>query len=134
MHGHSSGTTSGITNLANVFELDYRGQRVSYTRSNIAGQPLVSVGRQQFMGPQVTVEDTQIGELVTVALSVVADGDTTLLSLVLPPTRLSGSKAVDVQVLAIETTVRGTIVGPPLGQGMLYDIEEIEGTASFIVS
>lgn len=120
--------------LANVFRFTYRDQEVSYTESNIAGQPLVTVGERQFMGDQVLIEETRLGTLVTVELELVLDGDSTLLSLLLPPVRLVGWEQVDVKALAIRTTVRDTIAGPPLGPGVLYEAEEIAGTAAYIVS
>lgn len=131
MHGHERPANS---TLANTFRFTYGDQELSFTESNIAGQPLLSLGERQFMGDQITIETTRIGIIVTVVFHVVADGDTTLLSLVLPPTRLMGWAQSHVKALAVRTTVRGSIAGPPLGPGMRYEVEEIEGTAAFIVS
>lgn len=120
--------------LANSFRFTYRGKAISFIQANIAGQPLLSVGDQQFIGDEITIEHTQLGELVTVVLQAIADGDTTLLTLVLPPTRVEGFEELAVKALAVRTTVRGTLAGPPLGAGMLYQVQEIKGRAAFIVS
>jgi hypothetical protein len=120
--------------LANSFRFTYRGKAITFIQANIAGQPILTLGARQFYGSEVTIEATQIGDLVTVVLDSIADGDTTLLSLVLPITRVVGFKEVEVKALAIQTTVRGTIAGPPPGPGMLYQAQEIKGRAAFIVS
>jgi hypothetical protein len=125
---------SGELLLANSFRFTYRGKAVTFIQANIAGQPILTVGARQFYGSEVTVEATQIGDVVTVVLDSIADGDTTLLSLVLPLTRVPGFQEVDVKALAVQTTVRGTIAGPPAGAGMVYQAQEVKGRAAFIVS
>jgi hypothetical protein len=120
--------------LANSFRFTYRGKAISFIEANIAGQPVLSVGDQQFLGDEITIEHTQLGELVTVVLQAIADGDTTLLTLVLPPVRVEGFQELDVKALAIRTTVRGTIAGPPAGVGLSYQAQALKGRAGFIVS
>jgi hypothetical protein len=120
--------------LANSFRFTYRGKAISFIEANIAGQPVLSVGDQQFIGDEITIEHTQVGELVTVVLQAIADGDTTLLTLVLPPVRVEGFQELDVKALAIRTTVRGTIAGPPAGVGLAYQAQALKGRAGFIVS
>lgn len=120
--------------LANSFRFTYRGKAIMFVQANIAGQPVLSVGDQQFVGDEITLEQSQLGELVTVVLSATADGDATHLTLVLPPTRVEGFQELDIKALAVRTTVRGTIAGPPLGAGLLYQAQVLEGRAAFIVS
>ncbi len=120
--------------LANSFRFTYRGKAISFIQANIAGEPILTIGARQFYGSEVTVEATQIGDLVTVTLDAIEDGDATLLSLVLPLTRVTGFQEVEVRALAVQTTMRGTIAGPPAGPGMLYQAQEIKGRAAFIVS
>lgn len=130
---HSAGPSDELL-LANSFRFTYRGKPVNFTPANIAGQPVMSVGDQQFYGDEITMEPSVIGDLVTVVLEAIADGDTTLLTLVLPPTRVRGFEEIDVKALAVRTVVRGTIAGPPEGVGHVYQGQEIKGRASFIVS
>ena len=120
--------------LANSFRFTYRGKAISFIQANIAGQPVLTVGDQSFIGDEITIEHTQLGELVTVVLQAVADGDSTLLTLVLPPVRVEGFGELDVKALAVRTTVRGSIIGPPPGAGLAYQAQEIKGRAGFIVS
>lgn len=120
--------------LANSFRFTYRGKAITFVQANIAGQPVLSVGDQQFVGDEITLEQSQLGELVTVVLSATADGDATHLTLVLPPTRVEGFQELDIKALAVRTTVRGTIAGPQLGAGLLYQAQVLEGRAAFIVS
>jgi hypothetical protein len=120
--------------LANSFRFTYRGKAITFVPANIAGQPVMSVGDQQFYGDEITVEATAVGDLATVVLEAVADGDATLLTLVLPPTRVQGFQEIDVKALAVRTTVRGTLAGPPEGMGHTYQVQEIKGRAAFIVS
>ena len=120
--------------LANAFRFTYRDQELSYSETSFGGQPLLSLGERQFTGDQITIETTRLGTIVTVALEVMVDGDSTILSLVLPPTRLLGWAQVHIKALAIRSVVRGSIAGPPLGPGLRYDAEAIEGTAAFIVT
>ena len=92
--------------LANSFRFTYRGKAITFVQANIAGQPVLSVGDQQFVGDEITLEQSQLGELVTVVLSATADGDATHLTLVLPPTRVEGFQELDIKALAVRTTVR----------------------------
>ncbi|MCX4244253.1 hypothetical protein [Paraliomyxa miuraensis] len=128
------GTTRPAPTLANAFRFTYRDQELSFSETSFGGQPLLSLGQRQFIGDEITIETTRLGTIVTVALEVVADGDSTILSLVLPPIRLLGWAQAHVKALAIRSVVRGTIAGPPLGPGLRYDAQEIEGTAAFIVT
>jgi len=118
--------------VANIFHFTYQGKSVSFTRSNIAGDPLLSVGEAHFMGDQIAIESTKAGELVSVVLT--SGEDITLFALLLPPTYIAGWEQVDVQTVAMKVLVKGGADGEVAGQGMTYDVETVEGTAGFIVS
>ncbi|MCA9694744.1 MAG: hypothetical protein KC636_34510 [Myxococcales bacterium] len=120
--------------LANFFQLKDEGGAITFTQANIAGQPLLSVGDRHFYGDQIKIESTKLGDVVSVVTSAVIDGDSTSLSLVLPPTLVEGHEPVDVEVLVIESTHRSTIAGPPLGQGIVYKPRLAKGAASFMIS
>ncbi|MCA9704873.1 MAG: hypothetical protein KDK70_03370 [Myxococcales bacterium] len=119
--------------LANVFHFTWRGQAVAFTRANIAGLPLLSVGERQFMGDQIAIEGTKAGELVSVVLE--AADQTVLFALVLPPTYIAGWEQVEVETMAMRIYVRHRADdGPAPGPAMRYEPELVQGTAGFIVS
>lgn len=124
---------------ANFFELSHGKSTISYTASNIAGQPVVTYDNgsvtRSFTGDEVRREETALGTLVTVTLEVIFDGPTHLLTLVLPEV-LVRQEPEKVSVPVIFHTVEGSIAGPPLNPGPVqtYDVQIFSGTASFIVS
>ena len=119
---------------ANQFDLKYEHKDISFTQANIAGDPLLTVGDRFFIGDQIRLLMTPIGEMVTVTMSEV-EGDSLLVSLVLPPTRVSGYETVAVEALVLETVSRGAIAGPPIGAEVLIEkVSTIEGHATYIVS
>lgn len=120
---------------ANQFDFRYRGQPVSFTQANIAGDPLLTVGNRHFYGREIMLQDSPIGQLVTVVMQAVADGDSSLFSLLLPPTLVEGYGVAEIEAVVLETISRTTIAGPPLGAGVLYEkVEKIKGQATFIIS
>lgn len=120
---------------ANQFNLKYKGKDIAFTAANIAGDPILTYGDRDFYGEEICVEATTLGGLVTVTLEAVADGDSARLSLLLPPTWVSGYEPVAVEALVFETVHRSTIAGPPPGAEVLYEhTATVKGTARFIVS
>jgi hypothetical protein len=73
---------------ANTFELSGKSIHVSYSSTSFTGVPLFSYRddrlSRSFSGEEIHVEDTDVGQLVTVTLEAVADGDRVTFSLVLP--------------------------------------------------
>jgi hypothetical protein len=124
---------------ANFFELSHGRSTISYTASNIAGQPVVTYNNgsvtRSFTGDEVRREQTALGTLVTVTLEVIFDGPTHLLTLVLPEV-LVRAEPEKVSVPVIFHTVEGSIAGRPLNPGPVqtYKVEIFSGTASFVVS
>jgi hypothetical protein len=122
-------------NHANLFNLKYKGEPISFTQANIAGDPILTYGNRQFYGREISMLMTMVGELITVTLEAVPDGDSSHLSLLLPPTWVSGYESVAIEAMVIETVTRSTIAGPPPGQEVLYEHSaKVKGTARFIVS
>jgi hypothetical protein len=124
---------------ANFFELSHGRSTISYTASNIAGQPVVTYNNgsvtRTFTGDEVRREQTALGTLVTVTLEVIFDGPTHLLTLVLPEV-LVRAEPEKVSVPVIFHTVEGSIAGRLLNPGPVqtYKVEIFSGTASFVVS
>jgi hypothetical protein len=90
-------------------------------------------GERTYAGSQIRQEDTSIGTLLTVTRSVIADGDSHSLSLVLPTVNLPESGTVKgVGAVAIQTTHRSSFGGPGLLDGAveLYKTVAVKGTVS----
>ncbi|HKV11317.1 MAG TPA: hypothetical protein VJ725_24455 [Thermoanaerobaculia bacterium] len=121
---------------ANFFELRRGTSKISFTVSNIAGEPVLSYGTQTFTGREVRIETTEIGTLVTVTLSAIPDLETRLLTLVLPLVQVGPATPEKVSVPVIFTRVEMSIAGRPLHPGPVqtYDVKIYTGKASFIVS
>jgi hypothetical protein len=129
----------GKRRSANFYELRSGRTRITYTESNIAGQPVVTYrdGKRDlaFTGDEIQQDPQQIGLLLTVVLDVVFDGYTDLLTLLVPQVNLTNGDE-KVTTKAIYTRIKDSIGGPGLvdGQVQSYDTQTLRGTASFIVS
>lgn len=120
----------------NLFELHRGAISITYSTSGIDGRPRLHYedGERQldFSGEEIGTWDSTIGKLVTVELSRVADGDTRVLSLLLPQVNLpEGRTDARLKALAVFTTVRSSIGGPALvkGQVQTYTARIFRGTA-----
>src|SRR5262249_35728871 len=119
---------------ANFFELRRGAERITFTARNFAGQPLLNYhdGQQErvFTGPQITLETTALGQLVTVKRSEIHDGPTQKITLVLPTVRLVGPEKVTTFV--VFTRVAGPVLRVPPSPGPIetYDVKAFRGTAS----
>ena len=77
-------------------------------------------------------EALSIGSAATAVLEVIADGPTTMLTVLLPSVNFLGdSKRADVTAVAISTVARSSIGGPSLVDGAIemYEAELLSGTA-----
>jgi hypothetical protein len=123
---------------ANFFELRRGAERITFTAENFTGQPQLNYHDGQrdrvFTGPQITLETTALGQLVTVE-SVILDGPTRKITLVLPTVRLAG-KPEKVGTLVVYTRVAGPILRVPPGPGPIetYEVKTFRGTARFVIS
>ncbi|HVH99294.1 MAG TPA: hypothetical protein VM869_11300 [Enhygromyxa sp.] len=130
-------TTTALVYLhhANQFDLRYRGKDISFTQANIAGDPLLTYDQRYFYGRQIELQDTAIGELVTVTLEERPNGDRWRMTVVLPRTWVSGYESSLVEALVIESVTRGLVEGPPAGQELeLERVTQVGGHATFVVS
>jgi len=133
-----STTTAGLE-AANFFKLSHGKSTLTYTASNIAGDPLVSYNNgkvtQSFIGDQILREKTALGTLVTVTLESSIDGPRHLLTLVAPEVLVAEGGAEKVSLPVIFSTVEGVIarrLNP--GPVQTYDVKIFSGTASIRIT
>lgn len=122
---------------ANLFELSHGKRTLSYTVSNIAGDPLVSYfdGKETktFVGNEVSLESTTLGTLVTVLLQSSVDGPRHFLTLVVPVVLVGDRYPEKVSLPVIFHTTAGFILPRP-GPRQTYDVQIFSGTASFVLT
>ena len=124
---------------ANVFDT-FGPIRISFSRSSIAGVPLVSYQDAElsvrFSGDDITVVRTPVGDLVVVTLENVADAFVRHFALLVPTVRLTRGAVVDFETIAFETTdTSGAFVPAPGPEGVLqtYRIHQLRGSAQEVV-
>lgn len=131
----TTATALVFLHYANHFDLHYQGKEISFTQANVAGDPLLSYDDRYFYGDQIELQDTAVGELVTVVLGQRPRGERWRLSLLLPRTWVSSYETATIEALVIETVVHGLAGGPPPGQELEYERATlVSGQATFIVS
>ena len=123
---------------ANLFELGDYSIQVTYSSTSFTGQPQLNYRDNNFnlnfAGEEIRVQDTEIGQLITVTLETVADLRTKTFTLILPLVNvMPQSGGTQVQVPGILTTTHTTIAGPGLGPEKTYSIVNLRGTAQFVV-
>ncbi len=128
----------GLTQ-ANLFELSRGVIHVTYSTTNILGGPIFSYRdnhtSKTFRGEEIRIQESAIGQVVTVTLESIPDLKTVTFSLIVPTvTVIPQSTGTPIQVPGITTTAPTTIAGPPAGPQLLYSVVKLRGTAQFIVS
>jgi hypothetical protein len=124
-------------NEANLF--DITGPIVvSYSRSSIAGVPLLSYTDGErtlnFSGAEITRADVASGELVTVTLEDVVDAFVRTFTILFPKVQLAGGQ-VEFDAVGIETVDRsGAFVRAPGPEGVLqtYRVHDLHGVAQLV--
>src|SRR3954447_17058043 len=110
------------------------GSRIVYTTTSISGAPTFgytgSEGGVSFTGEEIDRLDTDLGNEVTIVLKRVDDGDTTTLTLIVPPVEMGQEGTVDVETYAVVTTQAGGFAGPPAGQQYRYAVTAHAAPAS----
>lgn len=123
---------------ANLFELQGDNAQISYSATSFTGEPQFTFSNQgesrRFSGSEIQVEDTGVGQIVTVKLQN-NEGDEGLetLTLLLPVVQLSQLLDVPIQTLAVlsRTLVR---VVPGASQLQTYNLLNLSGTAQRVES
>ncbi len=122
---------------AERFELSGEGASITYDRRTRAlhyegpTQPPL----EDFVEVTETAEPlvTPLGSLVTATLAAVEDGDSKVVSVLLPDVRLpaGGGGFGEVETVVVYATVRSSFGGPGLveGPGQLYVPVKVQGTA-----
>ena len=127
-------------------ELRYKlagdGMQITYsqvtTPDNVTTQSLRYQGPDEnqavtFPGNNIRSQTSELGTLLTVTLQIIlATGDETKLTLLLPPFHLTLGEQ-PIKTLAIRTRSIDPTIGPPLeGQMLTYQVSYLEGTARHI--
>jgi hypothetical protein len=118
----------------NDFDLSGAGTRIHYATSGFDGRPRLryegpaAAAPREFSGDDIEARASALGTEVTVALDLVLDGDNHTLTLVLPAFRSNGGEE-RFATIAVVTTNKGSLVGPPRGARQRYDVVELEGVA-----
>lgn len=123
--------------VANLFELSHGKDTLTYTVSNIAGQPVLDFTHggktQSFTGAEVQSKKTSLGTEVTVTLERGIDSNSRLLTLVLPEVHIGPSGSEKLSVPVIFHTLLNSIIGPPrTGPTQTYEVQIFHCTASFV--
>lgn len=124
---------------ANLFELSRGAIHVTYSTTSILGGPIFSYRDNQisrsFRGNEINIQDTAIGQVITVTLETIPDLRTVTFSLILPAvTVMPQSTGTRIKAPGVTVTAPTTIAGPPPGPQLLYSVVNLRGTAQFIVS
>jgi hypothetical protein len=127
-------------NVANLYELQGDKVLVTYSTTNIAGQPLftLQLGRKTltFKKSEIKTTKSPVGTLVTVLTETVPDLRTVTFTLVLPDINLQQSTKVNTRAIGIVTTSKTSIGGPTLVKGAVqsYKVVTLSGTAKIVQS
>jgi hypothetical protein len=86
-----------------------------------------------FSGDEIRTADTELGTEVTVILVADPDGDSTVLTVLIPPVRVEpGAVETRVETVAFVTTKHSSFGGPPPGPEFSYELLELTGQARVI--
>jgi hypothetical protein len=122
---------------ANLFSLRGDSINVEYATGTLTGSSLIYRDDQldrSFGDDELTVEDTSLGQLITVTLSQIPDLEVVTFTLILPSITVTEHNApLDVEVAGITATHPTTIAGPGPGQQTFYSLVTLIGTAEAAV-
>jgi hypothetical protein len=122
---------------ANRFSLRGDSITVDYATGTLTGSGLIYHDDQldrSFINEELTLEDTLLGQLITVTLTQIPDLETVTFTLVLPLITLPEHNVpTDVEVVGIRATHPTTIAGPGPGQQTFYSFVTLIGTAEAAV-
>lgn len=121
----------------NFFTLSGRGVTITLLLNGVDGRPVLtyhdSHQATNFTGDEVTIEDTALGQLVSVTTVKSIDAGYTVLSMVLPTINLLGDQH-HVDTIGVTSAHRTTLIGPGHGQLASYHVIHLHGTASQVES
>jgi hypothetical protein len=112
---------------------------VNYSRSSIAGVPLLSYADAEntlnFSSDEITRIDVAAGELVTVTLEDVVDAFVRTFTILVPKVQLAQGAEVEFDAIGLETVDRSlAFVGAPGPEGVLqtYRLHDLHGVAQLV--
>ena len=127
-------TTPSLT--PNSFQLTGDDVQVNYSTTSIDGKPRFTFKKGQktldFAGNQISSSTVNIGTLVSVVITAVADKSTTTFSILLPAIRLPESRRQAFRTFGITTVTKTSIVGPPVGVQQTYTTVALRGSARLV--
>jgi hypothetical protein len=122
----------------NLYELSGDGIKITYTLHPIAGPPQFNYDDGKlshlFKGDEIrTIDDTDIGTLVSVTIHLEIDTGSTSFTVLIPKVGLGQSTSEPITTIGITTVHKRRIPGPtPPGQDDLYTVHAMKGTAKFV--
>ena len=125
--------------IANLFELNSGSVNVTYvSTSRFGGRQFYyrdgTVHREfkEVDGDVIQVEESALGQIITVILETVPDLREVTFSIILPEVRLlPQSNGTQIDVPGLATTSHTTIAGPGMGPAKTYNVLTMHGTATF---
>ena len=124
---------------ANYFQLEGGGVRISYSATSLDGTPQLIYAEggdepRTFQGA-VDVQNSPLGDLVTVTLDQSIDGTSHSFTLVVPRVNIDGDET-EFETLGITTAYYSSLIGPDgvPGQTSSCETVELRGSATFIYS
>ena len=121
----------------NLFKLSGNSIHIDYATGTLSGSKLSYRDdelERSFMNEEITLEQTQLGQLNTVILKQSPDFEVVTFTLVLPEiTVTEHNSPIKIEVTGITVTHRTTIAGPQPGQQTFYSLVTLTGTAEAAV-
>lgn len=122
---------------ANLFRLSGDSINVDYATGTLTGSNLTYRDGEldrRFTDEELTIEDTRMGQLITVTLRHIPDFEVVNFTLLIPAiTVTEHNTPIDIEVAGITVTHRTTIAGPQPGQQTFYALVTLTGTAEAAV-
>ena len=119
----------------NQYSMQARQLKITYNIAGPQGQDTLRLedGRQtrDFRGNEIRVQQTELGNLVTVTTNGSLDTQSATLSVLIPPVVLSSNGDQEAfQTVGIEAQHRTTLALPPNGPRETLEVQNLKGTAS----
>jgi hypothetical protein len=122
---------------ANFFRLSGDSISVDYVTGTQTGSSLSYRDDEldrRFTDEEFEVENTRLGQLITVTLREIPDFEVVTFTLVLPAIAVTDwNTPIDIKVAGITVTHRTTIAGPQPGQQTFYSLVTLTGNAEAAV-
>ncbi len=114
------------------YHLSGDGSDITFRTGGNSG-PSLKYNNDVFEGPELSLEHTTLGLLVSTTLKTICDGPSTVLSLAVPEAnRPSEMRSIPINTFAVRSTFRSSIAGPGSVSGQIhsYDVIALKGNAS----